>query len=88
MNDREDFRLLLGARRRQAADKLRDARACEKADVAEAQTGKIQNYDKVAEENGWRYCEKCGSYEGYDDDKCRRCGAPLFKYSARGEGVV
>lgn len=48
----------------------------------------INEYDKTAEEHGWRYCEKCGTYEEYDDDKCKSCGAPLFKYSARGEGNV
>lgn len=48
----------------------------------------VQNYDTVAEDNKWRYCERCGTYEEYEDDKCKRCGAPLFKYSARGEGVV
>ena len=46
----------------------------------------VQNYDKVAEDNKWRYCERCETYEEHDDDKCKRCGAPLYKYSTRGEG--
>lgn len=79
----DDLQLRLTTLRRMAVERLETAHETEKIAT---ETRKIHNYDTIAEESGWRFCERCNSYEEYDDDKCKRCSNPLYRYSARGEG--
>jgi len=81
----KDLRAVMTVHRRLAREHLDSASS--PGEIA-IENGKIHNYDKIAEDNGWRFCERCGSYEEYDNDKCKRCSNPLYKYSARGEQNV
>lgn len=84
----DDPKLYLTTLRLIAVKYLSGAREQSEVNRIAVESRKINNYDKEAEENGWRFCERCNSYEEYDDDKCARCSAPLYKYSARGEQGV